>query len=170
MRWLFCFNIYCNSGSAYVFKYNGINWIEQTKLQLPDGQCLNQFGWDVDVYENKIIIGSPDGHWNITNGHGNAYLFEFNGLRWILKAKLYSDNVEYGDHFGWSVAISDNAALVGSELSDISGIDSGTAYIFDTNITAGDFNCDGNIDVYDLSIIASAWLSEYGHKINYKIL
>ena len=154
-------NVYCNSGSVYIFNFDGVQWIEQAKLQLPEGACLSQFGWDVDIFGDELIVGAPDGHWDTTNGSGNAYLYAFNGLRWIQKAKLTLHDVKYGDHFGWSVAVSDEYALIGSELSDKNGSDSGAAYIFDINLIPGDFDCDSDVDYADLCTFASAWLSEY---------
>ena len=158
-------NVYCNSGSAYIFNFDGKQWVEQAKLQSPSGECLSQFGWSVDVFDNNVIIGEPDGSWGTTSGSGNAYLFTFNGLRWIQRAKLVSDGVRYGDHFGWSAAISEKAVLIGSELSDINGLDSGAAYGFDVNLIPGDFDCDGIVGYSDLCIFASAWLARYGDTV-----
>jgi hypothetical protein len=155
-------DVYCNSGSAYVFGYNGDKWTEQAKLQLPCGQCLNQFGWSVDVYSNKVIVGAPDGHWGIVNGTGHAYLFVYNGKRWIQSTEYMPESVMFGDHFGWSVAISDEAIVVGAELSDANGIDSGIVYIFNSNMISGDFDCSNNLDYIDFNIFAKAWLTKYG--------
>ncbi len=155
-------NVYCNSGSTYIFGFDGKQWVEQAKLQLPYGECLNQFGWDVDVFDNMVVIGTPDGHWGTTNGPGSAYLFTFNGKRWLLKARLDSSDIKFGDHFGWSVAVSDKVVIVGAELSDKKGTDSGSAYIFDINLAPSDFDCNRDVDYMDFCIFASAWLSSYG--------
>ena len=155
-------DVYCNSGSAYVFDFNGTKWIEQAKIQLPDGQCLSQYGWEVDICNDTIVIGAPDGHWETTNGTGHAYVYSLNGLRWLQTAQLISSNPAFGDHFGWSVAIYDKTVAIGAELSDKIGLDSGCAYIFDVNMIPGDFDCNQNVDYYDLCIFASAWLTTNG--------
>ncbi len=155
-------DLYCNSGSAYIFIFDGTSWIEQAKLQLPDGRCYNQFGWDVNISPETVVIGAPDGHWETTCGPGFAYIFGFDGLKWIPKARLTCSDVAYGDHFGWSVAVSGETVLVGAELHDEKGSDSGAAYIFDFSVCPGDFDGDGDIDFMDLASFASAWLSGPG--------
>ncbi|MBN2181659.1 MAG: hypothetical protein JW715_07075 [Sedimentisphaerales bacterium] len=155
-------DLYCNSGSAYIFNYNGENWIERTKLELPDGSCRNQFGWAVDVCDNIVVVGTPNGHWQTTYGPGSAYVFVFDGLNWFPKAKLACRDDAYSDHFGFSVAVSGRRILVGAELVDGSGTDSGVAYIFAADICPGDFNGDGDIDLGDLVLFAAAWLNASG--------
>lgn len=49
-----------NSGSAYVFTYNGAgNWTEQAKLLADDGGSNNNFGKAVAIDESTIVVGSP---------------------------------------------------------------------------------------------------------------
>jgi len=155
-------DLYCNSGSAYVFNFNGTNWIEQAKLELRDGRCRNQFGWAVDVFDDTVVVGVPDGHWDTTYGPGSAYVFGFNGLNWTAKARLISSNADYGDHFGWSVAVYGEKVLVGAELDDVRCPYSGAAYTFTVNICPGDFNGDGDVDLEDLVSLACTWLSVSG--------
>jgi hypothetical protein len=153
-------DLYCNSGSVYVFSFNGTNWIEQAKLKLPDGRCRNQFGWAVDVSDDTVVVGAPDGHWGTTNGPGHAYVFGFDGSAWMLKAMLVSSDTVYGDHFGCSVAVDGPTVLVGADWDDEKGTESGSAYVFDHHICPGDFDRDGDVDLPDLILLTSAWLTE----------
>jgi hypothetical protein len=155
-------DLYCNSGSAYVFKFDGTNCIEQAKLELSDGMCRNQFGWAVDVFDDTVVMGAPDGHWGTTYGPGTAYIFSFDGLSWTAKARLRSSDVAFGDHFGFSVAVFGEKVLVGAELDDEQGLDSGAAYIFSDGICPGDFDSDGDVDLADLVSFAGSWLSTSG--------
>lgn len=155
-------DLYCNSGSAYIFNYNGTNWIEQTKLELADGRCRNQFGWAMDIFDNTVVVGTPDGHWGTTYGPGSAYIFGFDGFNWTAKTRLTSSDAAFGDHFGFSVAVFDEKVLVGAELDDKRGPDSGAAYIFTAGMCPGDFDGDGDVDLADLVSLACAWLSVSG--------
>ena len=47
-----------NSGSAYVFKYNGTHWNEYEKLTVSDGASGDLFGGSVSIYDMFIIIGA----------------------------------------------------------------------------------------------------------------
>ena len=155
-------DVYCNSGSAYVFGFNGTSWIEQTKLWLLESDCRDQFGWSVDVTDDTIVVGAPDGHWQTADGPGFAYVYSFNGLEWEPKFRLACSGAAYGDHFGWSVAVTGRTVLVGANWDDRNGLDSGAAYIFEPGICPGDFNSDGDIDFMDLAIFASVWLTRSG--------
>jgi hypothetical protein len=155
-------DLYCNSGSAYIYNYDGTNWTEQAKLELPDGRCHNQFGWAVDVFDDIVVVGAPDGHWEQTYGPGFAYVFGFDGFNWVAKAKFACSDAAFGDHFGWSVAVWDENILVGAELDDERGLDSGTAYTFAVGLCPGDFDSDGDVDLADLVSFAGNWLSVSG--------
>ena len=155
-------DVYCNSGSAYVFGFDGTSWIEQAKLWLPEGGCHDQFGWAVDISGDTIVVGAPDGHWETADGPGSAYVYSFNGLQWEPKFRLTCSDAAYGDHFGWSVAAAGRTVLVGASWDDMNGLDSGAAYIFEPGVCPGDFDSDGDIDFSDLAVFASAWLTRSG--------
>jgi len=57
-------------------------------------------------------------------------VFKRDGTVWTEEAKLLaSDGAEY-DHFGQSVSIDGDYAIIGAPWSDDNGEDSGSAYIF----------------------------------------
>jgi hypothetical protein len=155
-------DLYCNSGSAYIFNNDGTNWIERTKLELSDGRCRNQFGWAIDIFDDTVVVGAPDGHWETTYGPGSAYVFGFDVLEWTVKALLVSSDAAFGDHFGWSVGVFGGMVLVGAELDDVLGPDSGAVYTFTIDMCPGDFDGDGDVDLEDLVSLACAWLSVPG--------
>jgi hypothetical protein len=62
-----------NSGSAYVYEWNGTVWAE-TKLTASDAASLDYFGYSVSISGNKTISGA---HFNDDDGtnSGSAYIF-----------------------------------------------------------------------------------------------
>ena len=118
---------FAGSGSAYVFHFNGTEWVQQAKLLPSDGggQGFN-FGWDVSASGNAVLIGAYATDDN-GNGSGAAYVFRFNGSEWHEEAKLLPNDGDYGDNFGDSVSISGDTVVVGAYASDHV---SGAAYIF----------------------------------------
>jgi len=48
-----------NSGSAYIFKRDGSNWIEEQKLLASDGAEGDRFGISVSISGDYAIIGAP---------------------------------------------------------------------------------------------------------------
>ena len=120
-----------NSGSVYLFDITNGNLLQ--KFIAPDGASINNFGNSVALNGNYALIGS---YFDDDNGisSGSAYLFDItNG---DLLHKIIASDGATGDHFGSSVALDGNYALIGSFFDDDNGSNSGSAYLFD--ITSGE--------------------------------
>ncbi len=67
-------------GSAYVYRYNGETWIEQTKLSAANGHSNDFFGQSVFANADEAVVGAYQadcpGHPNC----GSAYVFELENL------------------------------------------------------------------------------------------
>lgn len=119
-----------NSGSAYVFSWNGSAWVQQAKLTAVDGAANAQFGYSVAIDGDTALVGAhqDDGNGPIS---GSAYVFHWNGSAWMQQAKLLAADGAIGDVFGFSVAINGDTALIGASLDDDNGDQAGSAYVFD---------------------------------------
>ena len=49
------------SGSAYVFRYNGLMWAEEQKLTASNGAAGDEFGVSVAVAGDTIVVGADGG-------------------------------------------------------------------------------------------------------------
>ncbi|MCP5467665.1 MAG: DUF4215 domain-containing protein [Deltaproteobacteria bacterium] len=68
-----------NTGTAYVFKRNGDEWIQTQKLLASNSNTGDQFGFSVAIDGDIIIVGAPDyDHNNLNDGFG--YIFEKSNL------------------------------------------------------------------------------------------
>jgi len=116
------------SGSAYIFKRNGSDWIEEDKLLAFDGATTDFFGWSVSIDGDYVIIGAPGEY----DGYhiGSAYIFKRNGTTWSQEEKLTASDGESGNDFGSSVSIHEYNAIIGARLDDAN---TGSAYIFTKN-------------------------------------
>ncbi|MHC4708044.1 MAG: FG-GAP repeat protein, partial [Planctomycetota bacterium] len=135
-----------NGGSAYVFRFDGSSWVQETKLTASDGAAGDWFGYSVAISGNTALIGAfgddPNGL-----GSGSAYIFRFDGSSWSQEAKLVAFDGAENDYFGRAVAISGAAALIGAYGDDASGDESGSAYIFRYN--GSTWNLDTKIGASD---------------------
>ena len=124
-----------NSGSAYVFDFDGTSWAETVKLTPADGAALDQFGYSVSLSGGRTLVGA---HLDDDNGSdsGSAYVFDFDGTSWAETAKLTPADGAMSDQFGLAVSLSGDRALVGASDDDDNGADSGSAYVFDFNGTS----------------------------------
>ncbi|HUU97589.1 MAG TPA: FG-GAP repeat protein [Phycisphaerae bacterium] len=118
-----------SSGSAYVYRLNGADWVEEVKLVATDAATNDEFGVSVAVSGDVAVIGA---HLDDDGGpdSGSAYVYSFDGTEWIEQAKLTASDATPYDNFGWSVSISGDAVVVGANLNDDAGPNSGSAYVF----------------------------------------
>ncbi len=120
------------SGSAYVFRFNGLTWVQQQKLLASDGSSGDIFGSAVSVSGDVAIIGAWQDDHNGTDS-GSAYVFRFNGSAWVEEQKLLASDGAAYDKFGLSLAVSDDVAVIGAYADDDHGSLSGSAYVFRFN-------------------------------------
>jgi hypothetical protein len=82
-----------------------------------------------------LLIG---GYKSTDNGpeSGTAYLYSYDsvGKTWNEKAKLLPSDGQLFDQFGWALGLTNGMALVGAHWDDRNGIDSGSIYVFKTDI------------------------------------
>lgn len=109
-------------------------WGQQGKLLASDALPGDQFGVTVSVSGDTAIVGAWYADVNGNNGQGAAYIFVRNGSMWTEQAKLLASDGGSSDHFGVSVAISGDTAVVGA-YDDPSGGNTGqgSAYVFMRN-------------------------------------
>jgi hypothetical protein len=105
--------------------------IQQQRLQASDAAAGDQFGHTVSLDGDTAIIGAwQDGNAGGVQA-GAAYVFTRSGDVWTQQQKLTTSNAAAGDSFGFSVAVDDDTALVGSiRDKNSNGQATGSAYIF----------------------------------------
>ncbi len=117
------------SGSAYIHRFDGTNWVEEAKLTACDGAASDNFGTSVAISGDVAVVGAPnDDH--AAFFAGSVYIFRFNGVVWIEEAKLTASDAGPIHQFGWSVATTGGVALIGAYGDDHAGSLSGSAYVF----------------------------------------
>jgi hypothetical protein len=122
-----------NAGSGKVSYYQknpDDTWSYVSAFASDDNQSGDEFGHDLDLSGNYLIVGAPmadpDG-----NNSGAAYIFELNGSSWGQVAKLQPAGLSVDDKFGYSVAVSGNLAFVGAVNGDSAISNTGCVYVFE---------------------------------------
>jgi hypothetical protein len=151
-----------DTGAVYIFKKNGSNWTQEDKLYSSDPANSDNFGHAVSISEDKAIVGA----YNKNNKTGAAYIFEHTSSGWQEKKILLASNAANSDHFGRSVSISDNIAIVGAYQKNSS---KGVAYIYEftnndwqeTQLVASDAQNDDHfgyaVSIYGNTAIVGAY-------------
>jgi hypothetical protein len=120
-----------SSGSAYIFSRDqggADNWGQVKKLLPSDGAAGDYFGRSVSISGDAAIVGTM---WDDDNG--SAYIFsrdQGGADNWGEVKKLLPGDGAGSDHFGGSVSISGDTAIVAANGDDDNGSGSGSAYIF----------------------------------------
>jgi uncharacterized repeat protein (TIGR01451 family) len=120
-------------GAAYVFTRSGTAWSQQQKLTAPvdDGAAYDFFGNSVALSGNTALIGASFKKIGSNTYQGAVYAFTRSGATWSQQQKLTAADGAASDYFGYSVALSDNTALVGASYKKIgSNASQGKAYVF----------------------------------------
>lgn len=123
------------NGTGAVLIFDATSGLQLGELLPSNGETGSMFGISISMTDTHALVGSfqdsdPN---NIT---GAAYLFELATGAQV--GKLTPDDGHDIDLFGFSVALSDERAVVGAPFSDnpVAGPESGAAYLFDTQTGA----------------------------------
>jgi len=155
-------NYLSKAGSAYIFERDSVGtWIEVQKIVASDRDTSDEFGWTVDISGETIIVGAHhEGHDELGGDFifksGSVYAFDrgLDGV-WTESQKIVAwdrqadsgggdetiniwhyQDIDYGDLFGCSIALSGDFMIVGAHNGDYNpagfgGVDqAGAAYIF----------------------------------------
>ncbi|MCK5147316.1 T9SS type A sorting domain-containing protein [bacterium] len=102
----------------------------ETLILAADGLAGDQFGYGLDIDGEYAIIGaSENDNINGTNA-GAAYIYKYDGTEWLLQQKIIAGDGVEDDLFGYSVALSDEYAVVGAPWVNAGSDKAGAAYIF----------------------------------------
>jgi hypothetical protein len=113
-----------DSGSAYVFTRSGTTWTQQAKLLASDGAASDLFGLCVSIDGDTALIGAQ-GDPISGDSPGYAYVFTRSGTTWTQQAKLLASDGAARDCFGFIVSLDGDTALIGADLDDDNGVESG---------------------------------------------
>ncbi|MFK7971384.1 MAG: FG-GAP repeat protein [Bacteroidia bacterium] len=106
---------------------------EIKKALASDKDTYDHFGRSVSVSGDYAIMGADTESDGVTSQNGAAYIYERDASgNWTEVQKLLASNKASYAHFGWSVSISGDYAIVGAyKDSDAMRSYSGAAYIFE---------------------------------------
>ncbi len=124
-----------DAGAVYVFVRNGTNWAQQAKLTHRNALQGDLFGFSVAVHGDTVLAGVPLSDATGPDS-GVVYLFTRSGNSWGEELVLIPNDIGVGDAFGYAVALTEDAAIIGAPKEDRREEDMGAAYIFvKTNTT-----------------------------------
>jgi hypothetical protein len=123
------------SGSVYVFTRSGGSWNEETKIYPLDPSASTYFGTSVSLYVDTALIGRSYDNAKGTRA-GAVYVFtKVSSTSWTQETKFYASDAATYDHFGTSVSLHKDTALIGAISDDDKGTNAGSVYVFSRTTT-----------------------------------
>ena len=164
------------SGAAYVYRYNGEEWVEEEMLSPGEPAWNEQFGTAVAVSGDVIAIGAPGDDEGRPWGTVQVFRYDADESGWVPEATLAPGDGQDGDGFGYSVSVSGSTILAGADGDDDLASRSGAAYAFfydgaewneEAKLRASDGEADnvfgGAVSISgDLAVIGSAGDNDHG--------
>jgi hypothetical protein len=124
------------TGRAYVFRWDGTEWLSDARLTGADTEPGDSFGRSVGTSRNTVVVGAPDDD-AAGERSGSAYVFEYADGTWVQVARLVASDAEARDNFGDAVAVAGDTIAVGAKNEDGAGANSGAVYVFRREPAAG---------------------------------
>tara|TARA_R110000782_G_scaffold45706_5_gene101293 strand:+ start:15892 stop:17364 length:1473 start_codon:yes stop_codon:yes gene_type:complete len=116
-------------GTGSVYAFDSMIGHHMFQIKSSDIAQGDSFGCSVSASGSTLIVGAY-GDDDAGSRSGSAYLFD--ATTGDQTFKLTPSNAAAQDRFGHSVAVADSVAVVGAYLNDDAGMDTGSAYLFDT--------------------------------------
>ncbi len=139
---------YANSLTGRIVIYKRINgyWERDTLIDGPSGLSA-QFGHDVDIYDNRIVVGAPA-------SAGKVHIYKRVGTQWELETSFDGALVQWIAGFGTAVSLSNEHLIVGAPESTPPNepSQSGAAFLYTLSNGSWNsnpftiYNFDSNID------------------------
>ncbi|RYD64086.1 MAG: hypothetical protein EOP83_10600, partial [Verrucomicrobiaceae bacterium] len=121
-----------DSGVAFIYDLNsGTPAIPVLTLGNPGAPAGDEFGHSVSLFGNRLLVSAPDDDIGIALDVGSTYLFDLSSGTPSTPIFTFSDvSPSSHEEFGYSVAISGNIAVVGSQKDDRIASNAGSVSIF----------------------------------------
>lgn len=118
--------------AVYVFTRSNGTWTQTQKLLAADGAVGDnaRFGAAIAIDGTTAIIGADAATIGANAEQGAAYVFRKTGDTWAQVAKIVAADGTAKDHFGNSVALSSQGALIGAYAAKINDARRGAVYLF----------------------------------------
>lgn len=99
------------SGAAYVFEFDGDEWVQTDRLAPPSPESNDWFGESVAIFGDYAFIGAPNDK-ILGEFRGTAVVFRLQDGTWTYEASLVPNDGKSNDRFGSEVSMHGGLAVV----------------------------------------------------------
>ena len=120
-----------SAGSAYVFNWDGSSWTEEDRLSASDGAAGDQFGREVEIENDTILVGAylADDGATSTSEAGKAYYYSLSAGSWSQQGSaITASDAGASEAFTIGMALGENYSIIGAYADDDNFSNAGAAY------------------------------------------
>jgi hypothetical protein len=119
-----------NTGAVYVWRQDVTGWALEAKIEPSDPAINDQFGYDVALDGDTLLVGTQTSLGGGAELTGSAQILRRVEGRWVLEASLAPEQLTSLSRFGWTVDLEGDRALVGAPFHSADFEFSGAAWTF----------------------------------------
>ena len=115
--------------AVFVYRFNGASWFQQARLTHPLSLTTVEYGRDVAVSGNVIVVGASRDN-GLVSTTGAAHVYRYNGTSWVYEAKLQQSDGGTNDAFARTIAVDGDVIICSAQAHLVSSVLRGAFYIF----------------------------------------
>ncbi|MCP3916412.1 MAG: hypothetical protein GY711_12715 [bacterium] len=96
-------------GRVYTFASTSAGWVLDERLDSSDGLAGDRFGQALAIAGDRLLVGALSAGFT-----GAVYVFRQEPQGWVQERKLVVPGLALDADFGWTVAVTDEYAVVGA--------------------------------------------------------
>jgi hypothetical protein len=103
-----------NTGAVYLWRQDITGWALEAKVEAADPAINDQFGYDVALDGDTLLVGTQTSLGGGAELMGSAQIFRRVNGRWVVEASLAPEQLTSLSRFGWTVDLEGDRAIVGA--------------------------------------------------------
>ncbi len=118
-----------SSGSVYIYKRSGLEWLHQIKITTSEAAPDDWFGYSVAIDGEYAAVGAIYDD-NANSNSGAVYILKRTDDVWALHSTILAFDGAALDRFGYSVSIDGDLCVISAVRDDDSANDAGSIYLY----------------------------------------
>ena len=119
-----------SEGAVYVYRYNGVQWVEEDILLGSNLSVQSLFGSAIAIDGDRMLVSAFNADDSTSNQAGKLFIFDYDGAQWNRTIELQSNNSNNIANLGVSVALDGDWAVGGAPLDDTIQGGAGAALVY----------------------------------------
>ena len=121
---------------GYIYKSTSVwdySTFHEVKIGANDGSSGDYYGSSIAICDDRVVVGAYGDKYKGVKS-GTAYIYDIlSDKSWEMRSKIFPEEGNDGDHFGWSVACDVNMTVVGAYGNDRVEKEAGAVFLYSEN-------------------------------------